>query len=243
MEQIMKPRAAAWVALGLLAAQGCGEPVVDASSPEKLRESTDAVRDKLPEDKRENFNDALMTVILQNGGNTQTLNGLTAAEIIQQAEAKSKEDNAEHSERQQKRQRDIAQNNAYLDAVEIVMPPLQELLATPVTEHGMRAAFWEGQITVRNPHPQAISQITVRLTVHVAGRSTPSHESEHYITIDSGVEPNEKRTIKQRLDVVRLIDDAKAAVTDFPGKDLVATWRVDHVSGANGDGHSRDRPW
>ncbi|MBB1201392.1 hypothetical protein EGM70_13955 [Enterobacteriaceae bacterium 89] len=92
------------VALLAFMLTGCGEPKIDGSSDQALRESVQKVREALPEDKRTEFDDAIKVIafqvsmkeMMQAGANSNTadvanklkssLSGKTGEEVIGEAE-------------------------------------------------------------------------------------------------------------------------------------------------------------
>lgn len=197
-----------WIVAGalVLMVSGCGDPKLDGSSEQAFRESASDVRDSLSSENREEFDQALLRLTMQDVdlGNLMTqdpesmiqggigkLDGLTGEEVLQKAR--------EH--REQQRQDELASMEDELEGLEAKLAKMDK--AKDQLEHFVvMDAFFshEGQglerrpiveLKVRNDTGQPVSRAYFTGIVGSPERATPWIKSGFNYEIPGGVEPGE----------------------------------------------------
>lgn len=199
--------------LGLaLVLAGCrGEPTIDASSASEFRESTEVVKQSLPEGDRELFEQSFETLMMQ-GVNPLTVgleiaanpggelpesivdqfDGKTGREIIEAARPALEEQRSEDERRYRrllKRRDEMRAASEMLAAIEFHDFTFKSTDG-PLTSQ----ATFTGRIT--NGASEPVHRVTVEVQMVSADRSAPWMEFDLLETIPGGVEPGETREVE-----------------------------------------------
>lgn len=237
-------RIAAVFGLAVLVA-GCGEPKIDGASEGALKESIQAIANKLPEDQRETFKDAVKTVafdgldlrdMMRDGGSEKYLanvreriHGKTAAEVMAMADKIRAE--REAAERQQALS-EIAELEARKAAAEAAAAQLQAFVVER-SRFYKRPQRYGGdepiiELTVRNGTEHAISRAYFVGTIASPGRSVPWLVERFNYKIPGGLEPGE--TASWSLAPNMFSDWGNVSAPE----DALFTVRVERLDGADG---------
>lgn len=196
-----------------------GEPRLDTSSPERMQASTEALRNSLPENERDAFDEDFMLVAMEKAdlgalllqlflGDfsddevpeelfrqlPEELNGLSAADIREQA--------AEL--REQQRQRQLAQVLQEIEELENKLRHAEQMRASLAAVEVSRSRFFKRddgfstrpiiELTVKNNTEHAISRAYFRGTYQTPGRSVPWLTDTFNYQISGGLEPGETQS-------------------------------------------------
>ncbi len=211
------PRGRALILAAALAASGCA-PRLDSSSPEQMAATMQKVRDSLPEDKREQFDEAVMAVALKDvtGASLVALAGQSPAQLPAQASAKLNgktgleliaEAEAIASERVAREQaRALAETRAQ------ALAEIKELETKRVSALAARVELAKFEVSrsrfrlvprgysspqpliemsVKNGTSSAVSRAYFKGTVASPGRAVPWIKEDFSYSIEGGVEPGE----------------------------------------------------
>lgn len=232
----------------LVLLSGCSDPKLDASTDESMKNSSQRVREKLPESKRAEFDEALQILAFSqidlkeifaggaNGANGMqekiraSLDGRTADEVIAAA-AKIKAERlarertqaiAEIKELEAKRSAS-ERSKEELKKFEVVRSrfyqrPRQFVGREPVIE-----------LSVRNGTASPVSRAYFEGTIASPGRSVPWLKDTFNYSISGGLEPGEKADWKLAPNMFS--DWGKVEVPD----DAVFTVTVERLDGPNGE--------
>ncbi|HEV2855186.1 MAG TPA: DUF6694 family lipoprotein [Thermoanaerobaculia bacterium] len=191
---------------------GCSQPTVDTSSDEKMKESIAEVKESLPENRRAEFDRALLTLsmsqvdfaeVLATGktpdketvGNDlkKSLEGKTAEEIIAAA------DNIVATQKAKERERalrEIQELNKERDAATAAAAELAKFEVLRSRFYKERDYFGSLEprilLRVRNGTKHPISRAYFKGKITSPGRSVPWLEEEFNYPISGGLEPGEE---------------------------------------------------
>jgi hypothetical protein len=197
-------------ALALLA--GCGQPKVDTSSDEKMKQSLAEVRESLPENRRAEFDAALQTLVLNQvdfsalfaTGETpeaeaaaqdykSAIQGKTAEEIIAAA------DRIVAAQKAKEREQAVKEIQELLKERDAAASAREELAKFEI----LRSRFYKERdyfgspeprilLRVRNGTKHPISRAFFKGKMTSPGRSVPWLEEEFNYPISGGLEPGEE---------------------------------------------------
>ncbi len=207
----MKLYAMLMLALAMIAAAGCSDPTIDASSDAGMKESVAKVRESLSEAKRPEFDQALQMIafnqinmksLFANGGADagdmegkmrEALDGMTAEQVLAkadqiQAERKAKEKEQALTEIRElvAKRKKAEQAKQQLDKFQVARSRFykrerQYLGEQPIIE-----------LTVKNGTDHAISRAYFTGTLASPDRSVPWHKDQFNYSISGGLEPGEE---------------------------------------------------
>jgi hypothetical protein len=229
-------RAVGLALIALLSALlGCSAPRIDTSSDDALKESTERVRQSLPEDKRADFDTAVRELSLADvnikdlmapGAKPedvltkmkQRLNGKTGDQIL--AEAKHLTEERAQKEREQALA-EIKELVKKANAAQAAKKQLAGFVVERSRFYRQRAGFLEEpiiELSVTNKTPAAISRAYFHDIVASPGRSIPWLSDDFNHSISGGLEPGESATWKLNPNMfgawgVRVPPDAILTVT------------------------------
>lgn len=193
----------------------CGEPKIDASSDESMKSSIENIKENLPDEKKEDFQKALMTIATSNidlsdvfKGNINPdtysqnllskvknqLNGKTANQIIHKAD--SIKQAREEKQRQQalkeireleKKRRQAQKDKAKLNNFEVLRSRFY-IREDTFSEQPII------ELTVQNNTEFAISRAYFEATYASPDRQIPWLEESFNYEISGGIEPGEKKS-------------------------------------------------
>lgn len=200
------------VCLAVIVLTGCSKPRIDTSSDEAMGASLTRVRDSLPEEKRNEFDEAYMAVAMQDlslqgmmsgavtpgsvaGAAKARLNGKTADEIIAEA-AKLKADAEAKAKAEAEAEIAKLENaKAALNAAKLAMAKFQIIDAKfRQTKNILDMLEPTVIMTVRNSTPHAVSRAFFVGTLSSPGRAVPWLREEFNYSIRGGLEPGEQAT-------------------------------------------------
>ena len=211
------PRGRALILAGALAASGCA-PRIDSSSPEKMAATMQTVRDSLPEDQRQKFDEAVMAVALKDvtGASlvplaaqspaqlpaevSAKLNGKTALEVITESEAIA----AERAAKEQAQALAETRAQALAEIKELETKRVSALAARVelakfevsrsrlrLVPRGYSSPQPVIEMSVKNGMSSAVSRAYFKGTVASPGRAVPWIKEDFSYSIEGGVEPGE----------------------------------------------------
>ncbi len=188
----------------------CGDPKVDASTDESMKASIEKVRQSLPQDKKDSFDNALKILafnqvdlkgLFAEGasgiGSTKekmkdALNGKTGFEILAEAEI-IKNERKEKEKAQALREIDeLEQKKAKSDSAKVNLAKFEIIRSR---FYKRKEQFMEKSIielTVKNGTSHPISRAYFKGTVASPNRSIPWIQESFNYQIAGGLEPNEK---------------------------------------------------
>lgn len=207
------------LAMAMIFVAAC-EPTVDASSEESFKASIQEIKNSLPEDKRKDFEGAVMTVALGEANfgammaglqdeNTilksakEKLDGKTAEEIFAAAEKIEERREKERAKREAKRRaeqleqakKDIAELEKEKARSQEAQSQLAKFEVTNSKFYKQRRRFGRPQpiieLEVVNNTDTAVSRAYFEGTYATPGRSVPWIEEEFNYNISGGLEPGE----------------------------------------------------
>ena len=190
---------------------GCGEPRIDASTKEKLKESSASVRESVSDERRAEFDEAMkilafsqvdmkdLTASGATGGANledklrESLEGKSASEIIA-AGAKIKGERAERERQQalkeivelEKKVQESADAKESLKAFEVVSSRFE---LKEERYMGKRPII---ELKVRNGTPHAVARAYFEGTIASPGRAVPWLKDSFNYSISGGLEPGEE---------------------------------------------------
>ncbi|MEK9497795.1 DUF6694 family lipoprotein [Photorhabdus sp. P32] len=195
-----------------LALSGCDKPKIDASNDESMKESIQKVRESLPEDKRSQFDDALMIVafsqismqdLIQGGISDNSsiledkmkdsLAGKTGDEVITYADSVKKERAAKEKEQALQEIKELEEKQ------QISNKNLEQLKAFKVTRS--RFYFEKQQygrdqpvisLSVENGTTKSVSTAYFKGVIASPDREVPWFSDSFSYQISGGLEPGEK---------------------------------------------------
>lgn len=202
----MKIRFLTLATVTILLIGGCGEdPTVNAKgSDEEQKASIERVKDSLPEDRRDDFEEAMKTLLfsdIQNLGDLadgdgmvrrlqDRIDGKTGEEIIAEAE----------KAREERKQREREQAISEIEEIAAKLDPAsEETLANFVVERSLFSRSGGGylgsdasiNLVVRNDTGRAVSRAYFQAMLLTPGRSVPWVDAEFNYDIPGGLEPGE----------------------------------------------------
>ena len=192
---------------------GCSKPTVDASSDESMKTSIAKVRESLPEEKRDQFDEALQLMAFSQidlksiftegaagvsnlkGKMKDAVHGKTGEQIIAEASQIKLE-----RERQQKEQA-LQEIKELEEKRRLSMNAREHLKNFKV----LRSRFYKQkrkymgeqpivELTVKNGTPHAVSRAYFEGTIASPNRSVPWHQDTFNYSISGGLEPGEEAT-------------------------------------------------
>ncbi|MEQ9207297.1 MAG: hypothetical protein RLN78_08015 [Phycisphaerales bacterium] len=202
----MKIRSLTFATITILLIAGCGkDPTVNAKgSDEEQKASIESVKDSLPVDRRDDFEEAMKTLLFSDFESLSDLadgegmvrrlqdqiDGKTGEEIIAEAE----------KAREQRKQRE--RDQAITEIEEIVAklsPETEKILANFVVERSLFIPSGGGylgsdasiNLVVRNDTDHAVSRTYFQAILLTPGRSVPWVDAEFNYDIPGGLEPGE----------------------------------------------------
>lgn len=240
----------------LVFAWGCSEPTIDTSSDEAMSRSIERVRESLPEEDRERFDQAIeqlsmseiswadiMSAGSEGGAETiaakvkDRLSGKTGEEILAEAAEIQAEREREQQERERQQREQALQEIAELQAkVEQAEEHRKQLSAFEVE----RSRFFKEsrrfggpqpiiELTVRNGTEHAVSRAFMVGTLASPGRSVPWLEEDFNYDISGGLEPGESATWRLAPNMFSDWGSVKAP------EDAVFTVEVTKLNGPDGE--------
>lgn len=237
------------LAAGLIVA-GCAAPRIDTSSDETAAVSMKQVRQSLPEDRRELFDEAIMTITFSKA--TDDLFGLAAiasaspetmkAQMLAPLDGKTGEEviaegNRIIEERKAKERAQALQEIKELQELQArATKDRQELAKFTVSRSrfrqsknvlGMKEAVIE--LTVKNGTASAVARVHFTGTIASPGRSVPWLKEDFNYSISGGIEPGE--TAKWSLAPNMFSEWGKV---DVP-RDAILTVEVVRLDGADNE--------
>ncbi len=197
------------ILLTLLA--GCSNPTIDCSSDENMKKSIQNVREKLPEAKRAEFDDAMKILAFSqiNLGNLliegatgvgniegkvqQLLNGKTGDQVIAEAERIR----TERKERERNQAlKEIQELEVKLVKSESDRAQLKEFKVLRSRFYMQERAYIGKQpiveLTVQNGTPEPVSRAYFEGTLASPNRSVPWYKDTFNYSISGGIEPGEE---------------------------------------------------
>lgn len=202
-----------WLAVFILVLlAGCSQPRVDTSSDEKMKESIAEARESLPENRRAEFDRALLTLSMSQvdfaevfaTGKTpdkeaigsdlkKSLEGKTAEEIIAAADSVIAAQKAKERERALKEIQELIKERDAAKAAAAELAKFEVLRSRFYKERDYFGSF-EPRILlrVRNGTKHPISRAYFKGKIASPGRSVPWLEEEFNYPISGGLEPGEE---------------------------------------------------
>lgn len=199
-----------FVALFSLAA--C-QPTVDGSSEEAMRDSIQKIKDELPDEKREEFNDAIMTVAFEDvslksmmagtqdgesikDGAMSKLDGKSADEIIAMAEEIEARRAAEQKREQlEQARKDIKELEKMRSESNKSEKALEKFVVESSRFYKRSRRYGRDEpiieLEVTNDTDHAISRAYFKGTYATPGRSVPWIQEQFNYSISGGLEPGE----------------------------------------------------
>lgn len=235
------------LALGLATFIGCaGEPRIDTSSDETMKESISAAKESLSPDERKEFEKVLKMLAFSNVDNLfqlaadpdsltrnmkDQLHGKTAREVM--AEAKKVE-----AERAAKQREQIVSEIAELEEKKEKAELAQEQLKAFAIE---RSRFYYDdlgfsteptiEITVKNGTKHAVASADFHGVLATPGRAVPWVEGDFSYSISGGLEPGESATWKLHPN---LFDFGGWSSAPRDRNDMVLTVTTTRIDGPDG---------
>jgi hypothetical protein len=196
----------------LILLAGCGQPTVETSSDERMKESIAEVRESLPENRRDEFDQALLTISMSQvelgaaltEGKTpdqesvvqdlkEALGGKTAEEIIAVADSITAARKAREREEALKEIQELIKERDAAAAAAAELAKFEILRARFYKE---RDYFGSPEprilLRVRNGTAYPISRAYFKGKIASPGRSVPWLEEEFNYPISGGLEPGEE---------------------------------------------------
>lgn len=227
---------------------GCGDPTIDASSDESMKQSMQEVREALPAEKRAEFDEALrvlafsqfnMKDMFTQGINVtgniessirESLDGKTAQEVI--AEAERIRSDRKERERQQALN-EIRELEAKRLRSESARNELKKFRVIRSRFYMRQEEYFGKQpiieLTVKNGTTEAVSRAYFEGTLASPDRSVPWHKDVFNYSISGGIEPGEEASWS--LAPNRFSDWGKVEAP----VDAVFTVTVERLDGADGE--------
>lgn len=202
----------------LFVTAGC-TPTIDAGDDEALEESIEEVADSLSDDEREEFEEALFTLLFSGAGDMlldpdadddeidrrmrESIDGMTAREVIAEAEEVQREVEEERARREAKR-KERERQQALQEIEELKEAREQARQARAQLDEFVvdRSRFYKESrryggdrpridLAVTNGTDYAISRAYFEGTLSTPGRSVPWLEETFNYSISGGLEPGE----------------------------------------------------
>lgn len=240
---------------------GCS-PKIDGSDDEAFEESLDEITESLPEEEREAFKEAAGYLMISGVGDAlfdtemddddvardmrERLDGMTAQEVISQAEvakAEAEEREAKRRAERKEREREQAQQElGELKELRQKSKDIREELAMFDVERSrfrMESREFSGdqpiiELTVHNGTNHAISRAYFKGVLSTPGRSVPWLEETFNYSIRGGLEPGE--SAEWELSPNRYSEWGRVEEID----DMVFTVEVTRLDGPDGDAILQD---
>lgn len=193
---------------------GCSEPTVDASSDDAFYQSTQAIHSSLDGERKEAFSDALAVVTM--GGidmravfagqaegefsrSIKTLDGLTAEEVIAEAEELHRKQEAQAAEQRQAQREEIRKEihalEAKQQAAQEAQAHLKRFEVRSASFNLVRDRYGNDEpfinLTVANHTYRPISRVYFHGELISRGRSVPWISEPFNYEIPGGMEPGE----------------------------------------------------
>lgn len=201
------------LALTLVTFTGCGDPRIDGTSNESMKESVQNIRESLPEPKRNEFDEAMQVLALDRlsledlitegfaGADMiedrirRSLDGKTAEEVIEEAERI-------RSEREEKEKQQVLEEIRELEQkrtdAESARAQLKKFRVIRSRFYLRKREFFGKEpiieLTVENGTDLAVSRAYFEGTLASPNRSVSWHRDEFNYSIPGGLEPGEKAT-------------------------------------------------
>ncbi|MCB2426779.1 DUF6694 family lipoprotein [Methylophaga pinxianii] len=223
------------------------EPTIDTSSDENMKQSSQKVRESLPEGEKEKFDEALqllafnqldLKVLLAEGaagvGNLEnkmkeSLSGKTASQVIAEAERIKLEREARQRQQALDEIKELEMARANAETAREQLKKF-EVLRSRFYQEEQRYTGKQPiiEITVKNGTDTAVSRAYFEGVLASPGRSVPWHKDSFNYSISGGLEPGEEQS--WRLAPNLFSDWGKV---EAPA-DAVFTVTVEKIDGADG---------
>jgi len=207
------------ITLLVLLLPACSSPTIDGSTEESFGASTASIAEQLPDEARREFEEALLTVMLDaafsaddvgdfggwleamQGAEQRTdvartrLHGMTASEVVD--EAKRIEERREERIREQELREleTLRERRAAAAYARIAMKDFVITGARFYSERGYLGREPRVRMTMTNGTDVPVSRGYFRAVVTTAGRATPWIDEDFNYTIRGGIEPGESQTV------------------------------------------------
>jgi hypothetical protein len=226
-------------ALSLVFLAGCSKPKIDTSSDEALKNSTAAVRESLPQERRKAFDEALLVITFEQldpreifaGGSAganiseakakQALSGKTAEEIIELAGNIKKAREAKQRQQALAEIQELLRKQAKANSDRLLLAKFEVVRSRFYQQQ--REFFGEDpviELTVKNGTPHVVSRAYFTGTLASPGRSVPWVKDDFNYRIPGGLEPGETATWRLVAYTFGLMEQVKAP------KDAILTVEV-----------------
>lgn len=236
----------AWVVVIALA--GCSDPKIDTTSDESIKASIEKVRQSLPQDKKDDFDEALRILafsqidlkdIFTQGatgiGNTEAkmkdvLNGKTGIELIAEAARIKKERKEKERVQALKEIQELEEKHAKAEKARKELVKFQVLRSR---FYKRKQEFMGNQpiieLTVKNGTASSVSRAYFKGTLASPNRAVPWLQDTFNYKISGGLEPGEKATWKLAPNMF-----SEWGTVDAP-KDAILTVEVERLDGPDGN--------
>jgi len=224
------------------------EPTIDTSSDESMKQSSQKVRESLPEDQRAQFDEAMQLLAFSqidlkdifSAGATgtgnleekmkQSLNGKTAQQVMAEADRIKFERETREREQAIEEIKELEQQRTKAELAREQLNKFEVLRSRFSIEEqsyiGKQAII---ELTVKNGTNSAVSRAYFEGTLASPGRSVPWHKDTFNYSISGGLEPNEEQSWRLSPNMFSGWGNA-----NIP-PDAIFTVTVEKIDGADGE--------